>query len=44
MRRWVRCLESDYLTLKAFLLQRFLHNVVFESTTPSPLREFMGFS
>ena len=28
--RWFRCLDRDYLALKCFLLERFLHDAVFE--------------
>jgi len=40
--RWFRCLDSGYLSLKAFLLERFLHDVLFESSTPKLLRSFVG--
>jgi len=30
-KRWFRCLNPEYLCLKAFLLERFLHDVLFES-------------
>ncbi|KAG5180929.1 hypothetical protein JKP88DRAFT_322489, partial [Tribonema minus] len=36
--RWARCLEHEYLSVKCLLLQRFLHDLVFDSTAPSPLR------
>ena len=38
---WFRCLDSSYLSLKVFLLERFLHDVLFESRTPEVLREFV---
>jgi hypothetical protein len=38
--RWFRCLDAGYLSLKAFLLERFLHDILFESTTPDILRDF----
>lgn len=41
-KRWFRCLDAGYLSLKAFLLERFLHDILFESTTPDILREFVG--
>jgi len=41
-KRWYRCLDSGYLSLKAFLLERFLHDILFESSTPDLLREFVG--
>jgi hypothetical protein len=39
--RWFRCLDAGYLSLKVFLLERFLHDILFESTTPNLLREFV---
>mmetsp|Transcript_8347 Transcript_8347/g.13818 ORF Transcript_8347/g.13818 Transcript_8347/m.13818 type:complete len:317 (+) Transcript_8347:1484-2434(+) len=40
--RWFRCLDAGYLSLKVFLLERFLHDILFESTSPTLLREFVG--
>jgi len=40
--RWYRCLDAGYLSLKVFLLERFLHDILFESSTPTLLREFVG--
>jgi hypothetical protein len=40
--RWYRCLDAGYLSLKVFLLERFLHDILFESTSPTLLREFVG--
>jgi len=40
-RRWFRCLEASYLQLKVFLLERFLHDVLFESRNPEVLRVFV---
>lgn len=40
--RWFRCLDAGYLSLKVFLLERFLHDILFESTTPTLLRDFVG--
>jgi hypothetical protein len=37
-----RCLERDYLVVKCFLLERFLHDLVFESTSPQTIRDFLG--
>jgi hypothetical protein len=39
--RWFRCLDAGYLSLKVFLLERFLHDILFESSTPNLLREFV---
>jgi hypothetical protein len=41
-KRWYRCLDAGYLSLKVFLLERFLHDILFESTSPQLLREFVG--
>jgi len=40
--RWFRCLDAGYLSLKVFLLERFLHDILFESSSPQILREFVG--
>ena len=40
--RWFRCLDAGYLSLKVFLLERFLHDILFESSTPDILRDFVG--
>ncbi|KAG7347642.1 hypothetical protein IV203_016347 [Nitzschia inconspicua] len=39
--RWYRCLDAGYLSLKVFLLERFLHDILFESSTPDLLRDFV---
>jgi hypothetical protein len=39
--RWFRCLDAGYLSLKVFLMERFLHDILFESTSPNLLREFV---
>jgi hypothetical protein len=41
-KRVFRCLDKDYLALKCFLLERFLHDVVLESKSPATLKEFLG--
>jgi hypothetical protein len=41
-KRWYRCLDAGYLSLKAFLLERFLHDICFESTTATILRDFVS--
>lgn len=38
----IRCLDVDYLILKTFLLERFLHDFIFESRSPNTVREFLG--
>lgn len=40
--RWYRCLDAGYLSLKVFLLERFLHDILFESSNPNLLRDFVG--
>ena len=40
--RWYRCLDAGYLSLKVHLLERFLDDILFESTSPKLLREFVG--
>ena len=42
--RWFRCLDAGYLSLKVFLLERFLHDILFESSSPHLLRDFVGVS
>lgn len=39
-KRWYRCLDASYLSLKVFLLERFLHDILFESSSPTLLAEF----
>jgi len=39
--RWYRCLDAGYLSLKVFLLERFLHDILFESSNPQILRDFL---
>lgn len=41
-KRPFRCLDRDYLSLKCFLLERFLHDLVFESHSPATIRDFLG--
>jgi hypothetical protein len=43
-KRWYRCLDAGYLSLKVFLLERFLHDILFESSSPHLLRDFVGVS
>jgi len=40
--RWYRCLDAGYLSLKIFLLERFLHDILFESSSSLILRDFVG--
>ena len=39
--RWFRCLDRDYLALKCFLLERFLHDAVFESASSTLFADFL---
>jgi len=43
-KRWYRCLDAGYLSIKVFLLERFLHDILYESTSPKILRDFVGVS
>eukprot|EP00586_Coscinodiscus_wailesii_P003045 CAMPEP_0172483868 /NCGR_PEP_ID=MMETSP1066-20121228/11062_1 /TAXON_ID=671091 /ORGANISM="Coscinodiscus wailesii, Strain CCMP2513" /LENGTH=494 /DNA_ID=CAMNT_0013248017 /DNA_START=33 /DNA_END=1517 /DNA_ORIENTATION=+ len=40
--KFYRCLDAGYLSLKVFLLERFLHDILFESSNPRILRDFVG--
>lgn len=40
--RWYRCLEKKYLSLKCFLIERFMQDLLFESPTPDVINEFLG--
>lgn len=41
-KRWFKCLDQEYLSLKCFLLERFIHDLLFESPTPDFISEFLG--
>lgn len=41
-KRWYRCLDHDYLTVKCFLLERFLHDCICESPDQSQILDFIG--
>ncbi len=41
-KRWFKSLDKDYLALKCFLLERFMHDLLFESHTPTLLNRFLG--
>lgn len=41
-KRWFKCLDKDYLSLKSFLLERFMHDLLFESTSPQVINKFLG--
>ena len=40
--RLFRCLDKDYLAVKCFLLERFLHDAVFESSSSAIFSTFLG--
>ena len=40
--RWIRCLDAGYLGLKCFLLERFLHDALFEAPGISHFADFLG--
>lgn len=40
--RWFRCLDKEYLAIKCYLLERFIHDMLFESSTPDTLMKFLG--
>ena len=39
-KKWYRCLDKEYLALKCFLLERFIHDLLFESQTPQLISEY----
>lgn len=42
-RKWFgRCIEKDYLSLKCHLLERFMHDLLFESVSVDIIIEFLG--
>jgi hypothetical protein len=41
-KKWFKCLDKDYLSLKCFLLERFMHDLLFESPTPTLISRFLG--
>jgi len=43
-KRWYRCLDAGYLSIKVFLLERFLHDILYESKSPKILLDFVGVS
>jgi len=42
-KKWYKCLDKDYLSFKCFLLERFMHDMLFESQTPDMIMKFLGF-
>lgn len=41
-KRWYKSLDKDYLSLKCFLLERFMHDVLFECDASDMLVSFLG--
>ena len=41
-KRWYRCLEIGYLSLKAYLLERFIQHVLVECSSPDQIVAFLG--
>jgi hypothetical protein len=41
-KRWYKCLNKEYLEIKCFLLERVIHDFLFESSSPSSLFAFLG--
>lgn len=41
-KRWYKSLDNEYLAIKCFLLERFLHDILFESHNPLLLINFLN--
>jgi hypothetical protein len=41
-KRWFKSLDTDYLAVKCFLIERFLIDLLFEAPTPDLISEFLG--
>ena len=41
-KRWFKSLEADYLTLKCFLLERFMQDLLFEAHSVHIVTDFLG--
>lgn len=41
-KKWYKCLEKEYLSLKCFLMERFMHDMLFESQSPEIIINFLG--
>jgi hypothetical protein len=41
-KRWFKSLDPEYLSLKCFLLERFMHDLLFECPAPSVIHCFLG--
>jgi hypothetical protein len=41
-KRWFKSLDTEYLALKCFLIERFMQDLLFESHTASLICDFLG--
>lgn len=41
-KRWFKCLDNEYLALKCFLIERFMHDLLFEAFSPTLINDFLG--
>jgi hypothetical protein len=39
-----KCLDYDYLSLKCFLIERYMHDFLFECSDPTPVIKFLNFA
>lgn len=41
-KRWIKSLDKEYLSVKCFLIGRFMHDLLFESPNPNIISSFLG--
>ena len=41
-KRWIKSLDKEYLSVKCFLISRFVHDLLFESPNPILISRFLG--
>lgn len=41
-KRWIKSLDKEYLSVKCFLIGRFIHDLLFESPNPTLISTFLG--
>lgn len=41
-KRWFKSLDTEYLALKCFLIERFMHDILFEALAPTIISDFLG--
>lgn len=41
-KKWFKSLDKEYLALKCFLIERFMHDLLFESVSPNLISKFLG--